>query len=114
MNRPSGKSPRRRGTIDGSKRAGQRTRADLKIGRVNQKLRTRDTLVNVAAEFIRRGKDFSVADVADRARVSRPTAYRYFSTPELLRAQATLFAAGRIETTALDQVAQGTRKLSIT
>jgi AcrR family transcriptional regulator len=77
------------------------------VGRVNQKLRTRDALVNVAAEFIRRGEDFSVADVADRAGVSRPTAYRYFSTPELLRAQATLFAAGRIETSALDRVAQG-------
>jgi AcrR family transcriptional regulator len=90
-----------------SKNAGNRTRADLQVGRINQKLRTRDALVQVAAEFVRHGEDFSVADVADRARVSRPTAYRYFATPELLRAQATLFAAGRIETSALDKILHG-------
>jgi AcrR family transcriptional regulator len=107
MKRSPGKLPRRRKTANSSAASGQGMRADLAVGRVNQKLRTRDALVNVAAEFIRRGEDFSVADVADRARVSRPTAYRYFSTPELLRAQATLFAAGRIETSALDHVVQG-------
>jgi len=45
--------------------------------------------------------------VADLARVSRTTAYRYFATPELLRAQATLLAAGRIETGVIDQLARG-------
>jgi len=104
MNRPPRKPARRRTGVEAS---GRGARADLRAGRVNQKLRTRDALVNVAAEFIRHGEDFSVADIADRAGVSRPTAYRYFSTPELLRAQATLFAAGRIETSALDRVAQG-------
>jgi AcrR family transcriptional regulator len=83
------------------------SRADLDAGRVNQKLRTRDALVNVAAELVRRGEHFSVADVADLARVSRTTAYRYFATPELLRAQATLLAAGRIETGLLNQLARG-------
>jgi AcrR family transcriptional regulator len=107
MSRPPRKPARRRGAVESSGTSGQRPRADLRVGRVNQKLRTRDALVNVAAEFIRQGEDFSVADVADRAGVSRPTAYRYFSTPELLRAQATLFAAGRIETSTLDQVAHG-------
>jgi AcrR family transcriptional regulator len=106
MNRSPRKPARRRKAVTSSA-SEQRARANLSMGRVNQKLRTRDALVNVAAEFIRRGEDFSVADVADRAGVSRPTAYRYFSTPELLRAQATLFAAGRIETSALDQVAEG-------
>jgi len=104
MNRFLSKPPRRRRVAENS---GTSSRTDLSVGRVNQKLRTRDALVNVAAGFIRLGEDFSVADVADRAEVSRPTAYRYFSTPELLRAQATLFAAGRIETDALDQIAQG-------
>jgi AcrR family transcriptional regulator len=79
-------------------------RADLNIGRINQKLRTRDALVSAAAEFIRRGDGFSVADIADKAGVSRPTAYRYFATPELLHAQAALYAAGRIETSELDQL----------
>jgi len=84
------------------------SRADLDAGRVNQKLRTRDALVNVAAELVRRGDEhFSVADVADLARVSRTTAYRYFATPELLRTQATLIAAGRIETGLLDQLTRG-------
>jgi AcrR family transcriptional regulator len=86
---------------------GSRNRADLDVGRVNQKLRTRDALVRAALDFIRRSKHFSVADIADAAHVSRPTAYRYFATPELLRAQATLFAAGRIETSELDQLARG-------
>jgi AcrR family transcriptional regulator len=107
MNRSPRKLAGRRKTIESSGASGQRARADLRVGRVDQKLRTRDALVSVAVEFIRHGEDFSVADVADRAGVSRPTAYRYFSTPELLRVQATLFAAGRIETSALDEVAQG-------
>jgi len=84
-----------------------RNRADLYVGRINQKRRTRDALVNAALDFIRRGEHFSVADIADAAGVSRPTAYRYFATPELLHAQATLFAAGRIETGELDQLARG-------
>ena len=107
MKRPLRKPARPRRLVQASSTSEPRTRANLSIGRVNQKLRTRDALVSVAAELIRRGEAFSVPDVADRAGVSRPTAYRYFSTPELLRAQATLFAAGRIETSALDQVAGG-------
>ena len=82
-------------------------RVDLKVGRVNQKIRTRDALVRVAVDFIRRGEHFSVAEVADKAGVSRPTAYRYFATPELLRAQAAVFAAGRIETSELEALMQG-------
>jgi AcrR family transcriptional regulator len=107
MQRLPSRSASRPRTTNSSDASRQRSRADLSVGRVNQKLRTRDALVNVAVEFIRHGENFSVADVADRAGISRPTAYRYFSTPELLRAQATLFAAGRIETSALDQVAHG-------
>ena len=73
MNRFLSKPPRRRRVAENS---GTSSRTDLSVGRVDQKLRTRDALVNVAAGFIRLGEDFSVADVADRAEVSRPTAYR--------------------------------------
>jgi AcrR family transcriptional regulator len=38
--------------------------------------------------FVREGRDFSIADVADAARVGRTTAYGYFSTRDALFAQA--------------------------
>ena len=79
----------------------------LDVGRVNQKLRTRDTLMNVAAERILNGLTVTVTDVADAAGVSRTTAYRYFPTSDMLSAQATLFVAGRIETRHLDEIARG-------
>lgn len=40
--------------------------------------------------FVRDGQDFSIADVADAARVGRTTAYCYFPTKESLFAQAVL------------------------
>ncbi|MBV8537864.1 MAG: TetR/AcrR family transcriptional regulator [Alphaproteobacteria bacterium] len=79
----------------------------LSVGRVNQKLRTRAALVAVAADFIREGKTFSVTDIADTARVSRTTAYRYFPTHEMLAAQATLVMAGSIDTDHIDQLVRG-------
>ncbi len=79
----------------------------LSVGRVNQKLRTRDALVGIAANFVRAGKPVSVAEIADAAHVSRTTAYRYFPTPEMLEAQASLLAAGSIETDHLDELVQG-------
>lgn len=71
--------------------------ADLSTGRVNQKLRTRDTLVGVAAELIRQGRSFSVGEVADLARVGRTTAYRYFPSQELLLAHAALWKLTHVE-----------------
>jgi AcrR family transcriptional regulator len=97
------------GPLSGRQRSGSRSKEKgyLDVGRVNQKLRTRDALVTVAADFIRRGRQVSVAEVADLARVSRTTAYRYFPTQDLLHAQAALFAAGSIETDQLDALARG-------
>jgi AcrR family transcriptional regulator len=63
---------------------------DLHSGRVQQKARTRKALVDAAIEFVRAGRDFSVADVADAAQVGRTTAYCYFRTKEALYAQAVL------------------------
>src|SRR5262245_42199737 len=81
--------------------------ADLSSGRVNQKLRTRDTLVAVAAELIREGRSFSVADVADLARVGRTTAYRYFPSQEQLLAHAALWKLAHNEHFEFDRIFEG-------
>ncbi|HEY8313475.1 MAG TPA: hypothetical protein VIG51_04800 [Candidatus Baltobacteraceae bacterium] len=60
-----------------------------KGGRVAQKQRTRDELLRTARELRASGKVPGVADVADAARISRTTAYRYFPTQEMLLAEAT-------------------------
>ena len=52
--------------------------------RANQKERTRDALVDAAKALVREGAPPSVAEAAERARVSRATAYRYFPTQESL------------------------------
>lgn len=70
-------------------------KAGLETGRVNQKARTRTALVDAAIELIGEGAEFSVPAVADRARVSRTTAYNYFPTTESLYAQAVLTFVAR-------------------
>lgn len=66
-------------------------RTYLTTGRVNQKWRTRVLLLEVAAELIRGGRNLSISEVADIAKVSRATAYRYFPTVDLLIAHAALW-----------------------
>lgn len=56
-------------------------------GRAKQKARTRAAIVGAARELLREGVIPNVADAADRASVSRTTAYRYFPN------QAALVAA---------------------
>ena len=68
----------------------RRATTDLESGRANQKARTREALVDAAMDFVREGQDFSVAEVADAARIGRATAYCYFTTKEALFAQAVL------------------------
>lgn len=53
-------------------------------GRVNQKMRTRRALIDAASEALESGAAITLADVADRALVSRTTAYRYFKSVEVL------------------------------
>src|SRR5579885_891690 len=60
-----------------------------KNGRIAQKERTRSELLRAAGELLRAGSVPTVSDVADAARISRTTAYRYFPTQELLLAEAT-------------------------
>ena len=53
-------------------------------GRSGQKRRTRDALVAAARELIARGVTPTVESAAGMARISRTTAYRYFSTQRAL------------------------------
>jgi AcrR family transcriptional regulator len=53
-------------------------------GRVNQKLRTRQALIDAAIAMRDEGHHPTLAQVAERARVSRATAYRYFPSLEAL------------------------------
>jgi AcrR family transcriptional regulator len=47
-------------------------------GRVNQKLRTRNAILQAAVELIRTGRDVTMLEIAKAALVSEATAYRYF------------------------------------
>lgn len=51
-------------------------------GRVNQKLRTRQALLDAAAELVTAGATPTLAEVAEHARVSKTTAYRYFPSAD--------------------------------
>ncbi len=53
-------------------------------GRTNQKHRTRSALVAAAVDLIGRGKSPSITEVAEEARVSPATAYRYFPSAHSL------------------------------
>ena len=50
-----------------------------KTGRTNQKQRTRAALISATRELLAAGKSPTVEQAADRAAVSRTTAYRYFA-----------------------------------
>jgi AcrR family transcriptional regulator len=52
--------------------------------RANQKERTRTAVVDAALDLLREDTTPTVATAAERARVSRTTAYRYFPTQEAL------------------------------
>jgi AcrR family transcriptional regulator len=56
----------------------------LARGRQNQKHRTRDALLDAAMELARHGHSPSIAEVAEAAKVSVATAYRYFPNPQSL------------------------------
>lgn len=55
-------------------------------GRMRQKARTRDALVAATRQLLKDGVTPSVEQAADAARVSRTTAYRYFSSQRALLA----------------------------
>lgn len=64
--------------------------ASLSGGRINQKLRTRLALLRGARVVMERGDAVTIAAVAESAGISVATAYRYFSDPDTLAAEAIL------------------------
>lgn len=63
--------------------------------RANQKRRTRQALIDAALALREEGRDPSFAEVAERALVSRATAYRYFSSVEALLSETSTEVAMR-------------------
>jgi AcrR family transcriptional regulator len=57
---------------------GEPTTRHSTAGRANQKLRTRNAILQAAVELMRSGRDVTMLDVAKSALVSEATAYRYF------------------------------------
>ena len=60
--------------------------------RTNQRYRTRKDLIDAAGRLMKNGHKPSLEEVAEAARVSRATAYRYFPNVEALLAEAPLDA----------------------
>lgn len=61
--------------------------------RSNQELRTRKDLLTAAGRLMKQGRRPNMDDVAKEALVSRPTAYRYFSSVDHLLSEAVADAA---------------------
>jgi AcrR family transcriptional regulator len=61
--------------------------------RANQRYRTRKDLIDAAGRLMKNGHKPSLEEVAEAARVSRATAYRYFPNVEALLAEAPLDTA---------------------
>ncbi|GAB1514000.1 TetR/AcrR family transcriptional regulator [Actinophytocola sp. KF-1] len=76
-------------------------------GRVRQKQRTRDALVEAARELVEAGATPTVEQAADAAGVSRTTAYRYFPNQErlLLAAMPVIDRTSLLDEDAPDDVA---------
>jgi AcrR family transcriptional regulator len=53
-------------------------------GRVNQKLRTRQALMDAARDLLAAGASPTLAEVAEHALVSKTTAYRYYASADAL------------------------------
>lgn len=70
------------------------TETDLSTGRWRQKQRTRQALIDAARELVTLGSAPTVENAAERAGISRTTAYRYFAN------QRSLLVAAHPETVA--------------
>jgi len=56
----------------------------------NRELRTRKDLLRAAARLLKTGRKPTMEEVAQEALVSRPTAYRYFSSVDVLLAESSV------------------------
>ncbi len=72
-------------------------------GRINQKRRTRATLLAAATTLVEAGEVPTIPEVADAAGISRATAYRYFSNQEAMLLEAMLERA----MPEIDQIVRG-------
>ncbi len=73
----------------------------LDSGRIQQKLRTRQALMQTARHLLAQQGDFTMEEVARAAEVSRATLYRYFSDADMLKLEAHLDAFTQDTKTAL-------------
>jgi AcrR family transcriptional regulator len=64
-----------------------------RIGRPNQKTRTRKDLLQAASRLMKQGRTPTLEEVAEEALVSRATAYRYFPSVEALLVEAAVDVA---------------------
>lgn len=62
--------------------------ATERVGRPNQKTRTRKDLLQAASRLLKQGRTPTLDEVAEEALVSRATAYRYFPSIEALVVEA--------------------------
>jgi AcrR family transcriptional regulator len=62
----------------------------LGTGRRNQKLKTRDRILDSTQILLEKKKEFTLEDVAKHAKISRATIYRYYSNIDILAAEAVL------------------------
>ena len=65
----------------------------VKVGRSNQRRRTRKDLLQATARLLKQGRKPSLEEVAKEALVSRATAYRYFPSVEALLVEASVDVA---------------------
>ncbi|WP_026914136.1 TetR/AcrR family transcriptional regulator [Christiangramia portivictoriae] len=66
------------------------SRQYIQRGRKTQKLKTRDKILRSTQKLLERNKDLSLEDVAKEAEISRATIYRYYSSIDVLAAEAVL------------------------
>ena len=64
-----------------------------RIGRPNQRTRTRKDLLQAASRLMKQGRTPTLEEVAEEALVSRATAYRYFPSIEALLVEASVDVA---------------------
>jgi AcrR family transcriptional regulator len=64
-----------------------------RIGRPNQRTRTRKDLLQAASRLMQQGRTPTLEEVAEQALVSRATAYRYFPSVEALLVEAAVDVA---------------------
>jgi len=62
----------------------------IQKGRKTQKLKTRDKILRSTQKLLEKNKDISLEDVAKEAAISRATIYRYYSSIDVLAAEAVL------------------------